>query len=166
MTLHVDFDRFAEEAKRHLKNPVAYISRVENRTHVTAADPATGVLLSASASLSLEDAKNQLVARGMEVAHGGWSQGGGAVTDSLGELPYIAAVAYRSADEMPGLWVDAFPEAPTSAMAIKGLYDEFRDTGEIGELTLEEFVRMASPNVTILGPADIERFLNTKMPCD
>lgn len=166
MNLHVDFDRFAEEARRHVKNPVAYIGRLENRTHVTAADPAAGVLVSTLANLSIEDAKNALTSKGLEVVHGSWSQGAAVDADLIGELPYIAAVAYRSSDEMPGLWVDAYPEAPSSAMAIKALYDEFRDNGEIGELTLEEFVRLASPNVAIVSPADLERYMSAKNPCD
>lgn len=166
MTLHVEFDRFSDEAKRHLKNPVAYLARLENRTHATAADPAGGVLISASSNLSMEDAKNLLVAKGMEVAHGGWSHNVAGISDSLGELPYIAAIAYKSSDEMPGLWVDAFSETPTVAVAIKALYDEFRDTGEIGDISLEEFVRVANPNVTIVGPGELERFLAAKSPCD
>jgi len=166
MTLHVDFDRFADEAKRYVKNPVAYLSRLENRTHATSADPAAGVLISASASITMEEAKAKLTAQGLEVAHGGWSQGMVGASDSLGELPYVAAIAYKSSDEMPGLWVDAFAEAPSAAVAIKALYDEFKETGEIAELTLEEFVRVASPNVTIVSPGDLERFLDAKSPCD
>ena len=106
------------------------------------------------------------LAKGMEVAHGGWSHNVAGISDSLGELPYIAAIAYKSSDEMPGLWVDAFSETPTVAVAIKALYDEFRDTGEIGDISLEEFVRVANPNVTIVGPNELERFLAAKSPCD
>lgn len=166
MTLHVEFDAFADEARRHFKEPVAYVSRIENRTHVSAADPATGMVVSASSGLSLGEAKSQLASQGLDVRHGAWSPGSSGQGDSLGDLPYVAAIAYRSGDEMPGVWVDAFADPPTSAVAIKSLYDEFTRTGEIGEMSLEEFVRLANPNVAIVTPGELERYLCEKGNCE
>jgi hypothetical protein len=166
MTLHVEFEQFAEAAKRHLKSPYAYISRFENRTHVTAADPIANVMVSASSKLSPEEAKQALIGAGIEVGHGGWAESSHGVSDSLGELPYVAAVAYKSAEEMPGLWIDAFLDAPTPATVLKSIYDEFRQTGEVGDMSFEEFIRLANPNVVIVSPPEMERFLSEKNGCD
>ena len=65
---------------------------------------------------------------------------------------------------MPGVWVDAYSEQPSAAMALKGLYDEFRSTGEVGEISFEEFVRLALPNVVIVSPLEIEKFIESKEP--
>jgi hypothetical protein len=166
MTLHVDFEHFAETAKRHLTSPFAYVSRLENRTHVTAADPATNLIISASSKLGLEEAKESLAASGIQIGTGGWSESSHGTSDSLGELPYIGVVAYKSSDEMPGVWVDAFPDPPTPATVLKAIYDEFRETGEVGDMSFEEFVRLANPNVIIASPTDLERFLSDKNGCE
>lgn len=166
MTLHVDLESFAAETKRHTGGQLAYISRMENKTHVTAASPATKIVVSASTKLSLEETKLMLKEQGLEVVQGVWDEAGSASADSLGQLPYIAAIAYKSGEEMPGIWVDAYSEPPSPATALKGIYDEFRETGEVGDISFEEFVRLANPNIAILQPTDIERFLGQKSDCD
>lgn len=166
MTLHVEFENFADAVKSHLGNAKAYIGRRENRTHVSAADPKSNTLISASTSLNMADASKLLEKSGMSVEHGGWSEAAGGATDALGELPYVAAVAYKSSEDMPGLWMDAYEIPPTPAVVLKAIYDEFRQTGEVGDMTFEEFIRLASPNVAIVGPTEIERFLSDKAACE
>ncbi len=166
MTLHVDFENFASETKRHTGAQLAYISKFENKSHVTAASIDTKVIVSASTKLSLEEAKLLLTEQGMDIRSGTWEDGSSANIDELGVLPYVAAISYKSGEEMPGLWVDVSAEAPTPATALKAIYDEFRETGEIGDISFEEFVRLANANITILSPTDIERFLNQKSDCD
>lgn len=166
MILHVEFEHFAAAVKRHMKTPHAYVSRLESKTHVSAADPLANVLVSASTSLGMEEAQQKLVASGLETSHGGWAEGGHGPSDSLGELPFVVAVGYKSGDEMPGVWLDAYAEVPTPAIVLKSIYDEFRQTGEIGDLAFEEFVRIASPNVVIVSPPEMERFLADKRECD
>lgn len=165
MTLHVELESFAAETKRHTGGQLAYISRFENKTHVTSASPASKTIVSASTKLSLEETKLMLMDQGLEVVHGTWQEGGSASGDSLGQLPYIAAIAYKSGEEMPGIWVDVFADPPSPAIALKSIYDEFRETGEVGDISFEEFVRLANPNIAILNPGDIERFLNQKSDC-
>ncbi len=165
MTLHVELDSFAEETKRHTGGQLAYISRLENKTHVTSANPATGIVVSASTKLSLDETRKALADQGMQVSNGAWESTGSRASDSLGELPFIAAIAYKSSEEMPGIWVDAFEDQPSPATALKAIYDEFRETGEVGDISFEEFVRLANPNIAILHPADIERFLEKEGEC-
>lgn len=165
MTLHVELDSFAEETKRHTGGQLAYISRLENKTHVTSANPTTGIVVSASTKLSLEETRKTLADQGMQVSHGAWESTVSRASDSLGELPFIAAIAYKSSEEMPGIWVDAFEDQPSPATALKAIYDEFRETGEVGDISFEEFVRLANPNIAILHPADIERFLEKSGEC-
>lgn len=99
----------------------------------------------------------------MTIHRGSWSQG----TDlpdreiSISEA-YVAAIAYQSSEHKPGIWVDAFPSLPTQVQALRALFDEFRATGEIAEVSFEEFVRLANPNVVIVGPAEIHSFLTQK----
>lgn len=166
MTLHVDLESFAAETKRHTGGQLAYISRMENKTHVTSASPTSKIVVSASTKLSLEETKLMLNEQGLEVVHGVWEEAGSTSADSLGQLPYIAAIAYKSGEEMPGIWVDVFTDPPSPAIALKGIYDEFRETGEVGDISFEEFVRLANPNIAILNPNDIERFLGRKNDCE
>jgi hypothetical protein len=166
MTLHVDFDHFVEACERHLKSTVVYVSRFENKTHVTAADPALQLIISASTKQSTDEVRQALAKTNLEVRTGGWTEGSTGPSDSLGELPYITAISYRTNEDMPGIWVDAYSDPPTPAIALKAIYEEFRETGEIGEMAFEEFVRLANPNVAVVTPTELERFISDKNGCD
>jgi hypothetical protein len=48
---------------------------------------------------------------------------------------------------------------------LKSLFDEFRDTGELDEISFEEFVRQANPNVVIVSPSELQSFLTQKDGC-
>ena len=57
-----------------------------------------------------------LISEGFEVADGRWTdtievtgEGGNPIQD----LYYVAAVSYQSREQMPGIWMDAYPTAPT-----------------------------------------------------
>jgi hypothetical protein len=143
-----------------------YVSRTEGKTRVSAADLEKGLIVSATPNLSVDATILELESQGVRAGKGHWSDGVDRVSDSPADLPFIAAVAYKSRDDMPGLWVDASLDHPTHASVLKALYEEFQASGEIGSTTLEEFIRGAMPNVVILTPAEIEKYLNDKNPCD
>jgi len=166
MTLHVDFDQLITEAKRHIKDPTFYVSRAEGKTRVSAADLQGGLIVSATPNLSVDAAIRELESHGFNAGRGRWSDGVDSASDNSSELPFIAAVAYKSRDDMPGLWVDASLDHPTHASVLKAFYEEFQASGEIGSTTLEEFIRATTPNVVILAPSEIEKYLNDKNPCE
>lgn len=166
MTLHVEFDQLIAEAKRHIKDPSFYVSRAEGKTRVSAADLQSGLIVSATPNLSVEATMRELESRGFKAGRGSWSDGVDSGSHNSSELPFIAAVAYKSRDDMPGLWVDASQDHPTHASVLRALYEEFQASGEIGSATLEEFIRAATPNVVILPPSEIEKYLNDKSPCE
>jgi len=161
MTLQVDFDQFADAVQRHTKTQHAYLSRHEGRTLVSVAAPATSLIVVAFSKLEIEETQAVLKKAGFTCSKGAWHEGHD-IHASAADSVYISAVAYTSGDEMPGVWVDAHAELPTQAMVLKRLYDEFRQTGEVGEVSFEEFVRQASPNVVIVSPQQIESFLEPK----
>lgn len=158
MTLQVDFDQFADAVQRHTKTQHAYLSRHEGRTLVSVADPATNLIIAAISKFEIEETQATLKAAGFTCSKGAWHEGHD-IHASASDSVYISAVAYASGDEMPGVWVDAHAEMPTQAMVLKALYEEFRQTGEVGEISFEEFVRQANPNVVIVSPKQIESFL-------
>lgn len=162
MTLNVDFDHFAEAVKRHLATKIAYVCRRESRTIVAAADPAANLIVSCSVKQEFASVKATLEKAGLEVAQGAWDDGTESSTNGLEARPFVAAVAYASDDEMPGVWVDAYATLPTQALVLKALYEEFRQTGEVGDVSFEEFVRQANPNVVIVSPQEIDTFLEEK----
>jgi len=164
MTLQVDFDQFADAVQRHTKTTHAYLSRHEGRTLVTAADPAINFIVASIAKQDIDEVESLLKKAGFTSSKGAWHEGHD-IHANGSDSAFIAAVAYVSGDEMPGVWVDAYSELPTQAMVLKALYDEFRQTGEVGESSFEEFVRQANPNVVIVSPNEIESFLEPK-DCD
>jgi len=161
MTLQVDFDQFADAAKRHTKVQHAYLSRHEGRTLVAVADPVSNLILVAMSKHEIEETQAILKNEGFTSSKGAWHEGHD-IHASDADTAFIAAVAYASGDEMPGVWVDAFAELPSQAMILKAIYEEFRQTGEVGEVSFEEFVRQANPNVVIVSPSEISSFLESK----
>jgi hypothetical protein len=163
MTLQVPFDQFAKAVERTLGVKLAFVRPHAGGALVTAADPAKGVVLAALSGKSCDEARKALTDAGMEIYEGGWSIEGSLEMEAspLSEA-YVAAVAYESSDKKPGLWVDAFTTLPTEIQVLKGLYEEFRTSGQLDEVSFEEFVRMANPTIVIASPKELLSFLEQK----
>ena len=110
MVLKVPFEGFAESARKHAHSSEAFVSRRGSGTVVTAADPVKGVLMHAESDLSVVEVRKLLSSAGMTVRDGCW---GGSVDGSSPEL-WVGAVAYKSNEETPGLWVETFSSKPTT----------------------------------------------------
>ncbi len=48
---------------------------------------------------------------------------------------------------------------------LKAMYEEFRATGELGDVAMEEFIRLANPNVVIISPNELLSYLLQKEDC-
>jgi hypothetical protein len=166
MTLHVPIDRFPETAKRVLDSTEAYVAAHSGGAVATACSVAGTTLVRSFVKSSVEETMNLLRESGFEVYEGAWShdEGNGFEPDDAGAA-YVAAVAYESDEDKPGLWIDAYGSAPTPMQVLKSLFDEFRDTGELDEISFEEFVRQANPNVVIVSPSELQSFLTQKDGC-
>ena len=156
--------RFAPTVKRLLESKDAYIMSHPGGSLATAGDPKKDILIAANTKATADDARAKLKAEGLEVHDGRWT------TDaqlSLEETapPYIAAVAYESSEDKPGIWLDAYAGLPTSIQVLKAMFDEFRQTGELDEVSFEEFIRHANPNVIVVSPAEIQGFVLQKEGC-
>ena len=52
------------------------------------------------------------------------------------------------------------PLAPLEiAEVVKRLYEEFRETGELAEVAFEEFMKLAVPTIVVVGPEEIQRYV-------
>lgn len=102
---------------------------------------------------------------GYQIIAADWSTGG-AGPDSMESATavYVAAVAYQSSERKPGLWMDAFAEAPSTGDVLSALYEEFRENGDIGDLSLEAFLKIARPNVVIMSPDQLRIFARRNAP--
>lgn len=161
MVLNVPFEGFAEAMRAHTGAQAAFLSTLGIQTVVTAADPAKGVILRSSARMPLAAARAALESAGVKVHEGSW----GEVADGGAPL-WVAAVAYRSSEDTPGLWVDTFETKPTTGQVLSELYEEFRETGEVGDVSMEEFIRLADPNVVVLSPEEQAEFARRTRGCE
>lgn len=153
MVLTVPFEGFAEAMKSLPGARVAYVSTLGSRTVATACDPSSGASVRAFATMPLSEARAALESAGVTVRDGTW----GDRPDDPGPL-WVAAVAYKSEENSPGLWVDTYEAKPTTGQVLAELYEEFRETGEVGDVSMEEFIRLADPNVVILSPEEQAEF--------
>jgi hypothetical protein len=165
MTLHVPFDRFAETVNRVLEVKEAYVRSLGGSVVITACGRTGATLVRSIANVPLEEAMAALREAGIEAFEGSWAPDEVSLEPDGVCTAHVAAVAYQSGEDKPGLWVDAFPTAPTPVQVFRALYDEFRETGELDEISFEEFVRQANPNVVVVSPAEIQGFLTQKDPC-
>lgn len=96
---------------------------------------------------------------GLPISEGQWTREESA--EPTGAF-FIAAVAYATGTQKPGLWLDASSESRTSAEIVQALYDEFSEGGEIEEMTFDQFVEAAHPTVIELSPEDLAQYLAAK----
>jgi len=166
MTLQVAFDQFAETVKRLLKHEEAYVAAHTIGSIATSAKPSGDVVVAAITKLNPDAAGDALKEAGMAVFNGTWLTPEEMMTPEINPTEtYIAAISYRSSSDKAGIWVDAYPTLPTQVTALKAMYEELRQTGEMGDVSFEEFVQLSNPNVVIVTPAEIESFLKQKEEC-
>lgn len=166
MILHVEFGQFPDTVRRLIECKEVFVRTQAGTTVVTAGHPTKGVVVASAVRTSPDSLRAKLTEEGFEVFEGEWTNFGESAADRIGERQvYVAAVAYDSREKMPGLWVDAYPAVPVTATVLRNFYDELSENGEIGDVNFEEFVRLANPNVVIIGPNEIQEFLHAKDPC-
>ncbi|HRJ27726.1 MAG TPA: hypothetical protein PLO61_09500 [Fimbriimonadaceae bacterium] len=163
MVLRIEIGSFADEVKARLNHHEAYVAPLGRRTLATAASPERDLMIAAQAPLSLAETSRLLESQGMKVTHGTWLLESFELDDTPPALGFVAAIAYRTQENKPGVWMDAFPQEPNPAEVLRALYDEFRETGELPEVSYEEFLRLAHPNVAVISPDEITRFLERKL---
>lgn len=147
MVLTIPFEGFAEAVSRTFGGKVTYVGCLGRYTVVTAGDSATGTIYRSDVLISKEDVCASLKKAGFEVFVGIWR-------DNVVEQTalWVAAVAYRSSEASPGLWIETYDSEPTKGQVLTDMYDEFCENGEIDDLPLDDFVRNANANVVILSP--------------
>ena len=157
MTLTVDWAHFPAAVTRHVAvGAEVYLLSRPDGTVATAANPERDVLVTSQTRKPRNVAEQDLIAAGFTVLRGRWRQEGDPEEDSR---LWVAAVAYRSSEEKPGLWIDAFPYAPTPADVLSRMIEEFREDGTLHPSLAARFNEFGHPHVLILGPDEISAFL-------
>jgi len=163
MTLHVPFDQFAKTVARILATKSVFVTTHGAGALATAADPEKGIMIVSVSDSTPTATKSKLTHAGLEPLEGSWRISDELPTDEDGQCEaFIAAVAYKSGESMPGIWVDAHSTLPTQVQVLRAMYEEFRQTGELPDVSFEEFVRLSEPNVVVVSPNDIQSFLEKK----
>lgn len=156
--LRVELERFAEEVAARLGVSECYVAPQGVGSVATAADVNKGVVIVATSSQSSAEAEQVLRGRGLTVHRGGWDLDADIGPEDVCRDAWIAGVAYRTGEPKPGLWLDAYPHQPTPAEVLTRLYNEFTETGQIDRVSFEEFIRLAAPNVVVVGPEEVSRY--------
>ena len=159
MTLRVPFDGFVEAVRRNLSTHDAYVHSDNARVIVSAGQGDKKMVVVASAQMTVEEAKNQLHGEGLHVFEGLWSIGDDL---ELMEMPYLGAVSYRANKEKTGVWLEAYPELPSETRVLQDLYEEFRESGELGDINFDQFEVSSQASVVLLSPNQLESFLTAK----
>jgi hypothetical protein len=162
MTLRVPFELFSETVRRVCGGNEAYVASTEHGCIATAYEADKGIRVLAKEGGPAKAAKEKLEKSGMKVSTGYWADGEEDVPEPAPRVPYVAAVSYEAMNHHPGVWIDAYAELPTPAQALRAMYDEFSDTGELHEVSFEEFVRLAKPNVVVVTPSELLSYVAGK----
>lgn len=159
MVLRVEVERFAAEVRSRLAVTDVYVTPHGTGSLGTAAHPDRDLVICCLCHRTAQELKRQLEADGLTAHAGAWSLEGEDPIALQQNEGWIAAVAYRTAEAKPGLWLDAYPAEPSPAEVLMNLYEEFRETGELGDYSFEDFMRQANVNVIIVGPEEAARFV-------
>lgn len=158
MTLHVTFDQFSATVKRLLQRKDVYMKSSVRSCVVSCADPVKATLVASRTHLSVQEVRSRLEKDGLEVFEGVWAAlEPNEALEPANDL-FVAAVAYISDDPSPGVWIDAYHDEPTSVDVLRKIYDEFIETGELSEVSFEEFLRLSHAHVVIASPSDLATY--------
>lgn len=156
MVLMVPIERFAAEARTRLAGEPAYLTRTAARTQATVGSEQ--ILIQAESEEAMGVVRTRLESEGLQVEEGRW-----VVDQEANELDrhrpiHLAAIGYRSSDGSPGVWVEAYHHAPIVGEVVDRFYDEMCREGHAGQVTQEEFERIVSPTVVVIGPEALQEF--------
>lgn len=156
MTLNIPWSDFPEEVKARIgPSTRVYLSHHDGTTVATASEPRLAFILRSSTRQPFAKVTESLDSQGIIYCHGQWS-----VQDDPAQSDYaVAAVAYVSNEETPGLWMEAFPYTPDVSDVIQRLMAEFQREGSIKDVSFDQFQSMAKPNVVILDHLEIKALL-------
>ncbi|MEI7576928.1 MAG: hypothetical protein WCK51_08550 [Armatimonadota bacterium] len=159
MTLRVPYEGFVSAVEQQLASRHVFVHSQAGKVLLTAAEAKHSVVIVSSTRKPVDEVRKELHAAGLHAHDGFWS-----VDDDqeILALPYVAAVSYRASKEKTGVWVEAYPEEPSSADVIRDFYDEISDEQSMPELSLEQFFEAAQVNLSIVTPLELERFLEVK----
>jgi hypothetical protein len=163
MTLQVPFDDFEEAVRRYIPDLTVYLRSYAGGTVLSSVDPAHQIAILSSCRLTPFEAGKQLKEAGFSVGAGQWYTADAATLDSdpLASV-VVGAVAYRSGEDRPGLWVDAYAEMPSEVDVLQAMYDDLRSTGELGEVPFEEFVRQSNATVVTVTAENLRQYIAAK----
>lgn len=157
MQLRTDWEGFIAELQNRWPNgATVYMARDGQFTLLTTLDPEDKTIFSARVPEILEILTDKLISYGHQCRTGIWTTQSG--TTMLEDL-HIAAVAYKSDEKKPGLWVDCFPHQPTHSEVMTKLLAEFNDDGTLETTDNDLFAKIAVPNIVILSPAEIQQYI-------
>lgn len=162
MVLRVPFEQFASTVLRRATGKEVFVCQEMGVTLATAANPDKNFLIASSTVLPPYEARKALDSAGLDVYDGQWSLESDGVSGLQSKM-HVAAVAYRSANTMPGLWVDAFPEEMGQNEALKAMYDELLENGEIDGISFEEFLRLGEANVVVIPLSQLTEYASEKL---
>lgn len=118
-----------------------------------ASAPVPGGWLCASSDHTPDVFSQRLTDAGVQAALGAVRSGW---LDHRPEI-WVSAVAYRSRESTPGLWVDASTEEPDREDVLEKFYAEMTADGSAGAISYERFMEMAQPNVVIARSGELEQ---------
>lgn len=158
MVLHVDFQNLGEEAKRHGLKPWAYLSTTSSGIIATVGDSNQHLVIQSETRLGMDAAKKSLTEQGLLFSSGRWLPDPLAGEIQIQEQLWVAAVAYKSYEEKPGLWVNAYRGSPSVGDVLRDFHQEMSQEAAMDHVSVDEMVQMISPNVVIFGPNDLANF--------
>lgn len=159
MTLRVPYEGFVEAVRRNLSVHDAYVYSDNARVVLSAGQGDRKMVIISSSTQSIEEVRKMLHGEGLHVYEGLWSIGD---DFEMHELPYVGAVSYRANRDRTGVWVEAYPNAPTKARVLQDLFEEFKNSGDVGEMTYDQFESSIQASVVVLSPSQIETLLTNK----
>ena len=162
MTLRVPFEQFSETVRRVVGSDEAYVVPTESGCICTAFETNKRVRVLTKQAGPASAIREKLEKAGMKIRPGYWAEGEEDVPEPAPSIPFVAAVSYKANTHQPGAWVDAYDAQPTVAQVLRAMYDEFTDTGELHDISFDEFVRLACPNVVIVTPSELVSYVTGK----
>jgi len=177
MYLIVELDAFADAVKRHDSgsNRMAYWQRSRlpgagELVHLSYGIPGTSTIILAETIIGDEDdfsdIMHKLKSAGIESARGTWTDSIGPAIAPGSDAPtgrfWVGAVAYKSDEDAPGIWMDAFTGEPSDDAVLRSMFDEFLKSGDLAGVNYDDFIHDSAPTVQVVASSEVQGWLRNK----
>ncbi len=158
MILELEFKEFIEYIlnQKDLEKDVFYQQKGD-RLVLTINGKKKDCVVRCNTGFNLQEIEIEFADLGFRLRKGRWFYADEVKGVDLGY--WLTVISYPTTKDTPGIWVDMSYEKPTTQKALKKMYEEFVHSGDLSEISFDDFNSHPGFHVMFLPSSALKRLL-------